>query len=137
MRIVIVDDEADMRVLLRLGAEQHGFDVVGEAADAEAGLVLVRTKRPDVIILDTHLAIPKLPTPGATKHLSTLQAIEFMRSVVPTATVAVFSADSGLAAAACNAGADLFVAKAEGVDTLFQRVLSGRAGTERSGGATG
>lgn len=51
MRILVVDDEAPMRALLRLFLEQHGF-AVSEAEDGHAALARVRAEQPDLVLLD-------------------------------------------------------------------------------------
>jgi two-component system response regulator NreC len=53
IRILVVDDHAVVREGLRhvLTAE-HGFTVVGEAADGAAGIVQARALTPDVVLLD-------------------------------------------------------------------------------------
>jgi DNA-binding response OmpR family regulator len=56
-RILIVDDEADLVSVLRIGLEIEGF-VVSSAADGETGLQRARDERPDLIVLD--LMLPKL-----------------------------------------------------------------------------
>jgi len=53
---VVADDEALARAKLRqLLAEEHGVDVVGEAANAEETFELVRTTKPQVVFLDIHM----------------------------------------------------------------------------------
>ena len=56
-RILIVDDEADLVAVLRVGLEIEGFDVI-EASDGEEGLRLARDKKPALMLLD--LMLPKL-----------------------------------------------------------------------------
>ncbi len=50
-RILVVEDEPDIRELIRLNLELDGFDVV-TAADGEEGLDKAAGARPDAIILD-------------------------------------------------------------------------------------
>ncbi|GAB6933672.1 response regulator transcription factor [Calditerricola satsumensis] len=54
MRILVVDDEAPMRALLRLFLEQNGF-AVSEAEDGHAALARARAEQPDLILLDIML----------------------------------------------------------------------------------
>jgi DNA-binding NarL/FixJ family response regulator len=53
-RVVLVDDHRLFRsgVRAELGA---AVDVVGEAADVESALAVIRSTRPDVVLLDVHL----------------------------------------------------------------------------------
>jgi DNA-binding NarL/FixJ family response regulator len=68
-RILIVDDEEDMRALVRATIEiaNKGLEVSGEAADGEAAIAQWRADRPEVIVLDQRM-------PGAT-GLETAQQI--------------------------------------------------------------
>ena len=50
-KVLVVDDEAPIRLLCRVNLEAERVDVV-EAADGESGLELARSERPDVILLD-------------------------------------------------------------------------------------
>ncbi len=56
-RILVVDDEADLVSVLRLGLEIEGFEVI-EASDGEEGLRKAREEHPDLMVLD--LMLPKL-----------------------------------------------------------------------------
>ena len=56
IRVLIADDEPDMRALVGDVLRRAEFDVV-EAADAESALAEWRARRPDVVILD-HLMPP-------------------------------------------------------------------------------
>ena len=69
MRVLIVDDEEDVRVLLRSQLERAGYVVAGEAADGAEAIRLCETTEPDAIILDLLMpnvngfeAIPRLRT---------------------------------------------------------------------------
>jgi CheY-like chemotaxis protein len=66
-RILVVDDEEDVRTLLRLQLQEHGFEVAGEAADGNEALAHCRESTPDAVILDLLMpvangfdAIPRL-----------------------------------------------------------------------------
>ena len=50
-RILVIDDEAPIRLLCRVNLEAEGMEVL-EAADGPAGLETARAERPDVILLD-------------------------------------------------------------------------------------
>ena len=50
-RVLVIDDEAPIRLLCRVNLEAEGIDVL-EAADGAAGLDLAREEQPDVVLLD-------------------------------------------------------------------------------------
>jgi DNA-binding response OmpR family regulator len=54
MKVLVIDDEAPIRLLCRVNLEAEGIEVV-EAGDGEAGLEVARTEEPDVILLDVML----------------------------------------------------------------------------------
>jgi two-component system, OmpR family, alkaline phosphatase synthesis response regulator PhoP len=49
--VLVVDDEAPIRLLCRVNLEAEGMNVL-EAADGDRGLELARSELPDVILLD-------------------------------------------------------------------------------------
>jgi DNA-binding response OmpR family regulator len=49
--VLVIDDEAPIRLLCRVNLEAEGMQVA-EAADGPSGLEKARTNRPDVILLD-------------------------------------------------------------------------------------
>jgi len=70
VRVLIVDDEEDIRILLRAQLERGGYEVAGEAADGMEALAMCdRDPPPDAVILDLLMprvngfeVIPKLRT---------------------------------------------------------------------------
>lgn len=56
-RVCIVDDDPDILMMYRMRFEQEGYDV-SVAMDGETGLTLIRSVRPDIVILDIHM--PKM-----------------------------------------------------------------------------
>jgi len=50
-KVLVIDDEAAIRLLCRVNLEAEGMQVV-EAADGQTGLALARTERPDAVLLD-------------------------------------------------------------------------------------
>ena len=57
VRTLIVDDEEDIRVLVRVTIEtaNRGLSVAAEAADGEEGIAQWRRHRPEVVILDQRM----------------------------------------------------------------------------------
>lgn len=52
MRVLIVDDEAVIRMGLRTMLEDKGHQVVATATDGSSAIQMMRTERPEVILLD-------------------------------------------------------------------------------------
>jgi DNA-binding response OmpR family regulator len=50
-RVLVIDDEAPIRLLCRVNLEAEGMDVL-EAADGPSGLEKARAEAPDVVLLD-------------------------------------------------------------------------------------
>ncbi|MEU0619540.1 response regulator transcription factor [Streptomyces rubiginosohelvolus] len=56
VRVVVVDDEQLIRMAVRLVIDgESDLTVVGEAADGEEALALVREKTPDVVLMDVRM----------------------------------------------------------------------------------
>jgi DNA-binding response OmpR family regulator len=51
LRVLVIDDEAPIRLLCRVNLEAEGMEVL-EAADGPSGLEKARSETPDVILLD-------------------------------------------------------------------------------------
>jgi DNA-binding response OmpR family regulator len=65
-RVLVIDDEAPIRLLCRVNLEAEKMDVL-EAADGPSGLEEARTHRPDVILLD--VMMPGLDGWRVAEHL--------------------------------------------------------------------
>jgi CheY-like chemotaxis protein len=79
-RILVVDDEPDIRLLVRLYATSVGHEVVAEAADGRQAIEMARAHRPEVVVLDVMM-------PG----MSGLDALPAIREACPDATVVIYS----------------------------------------------
>ncbi len=56
-RVLVIDDEAPIRLLCRVNLEAEGMEVL-EAPDGRVGLELARTEQPDAILLDVMMPGP-------------------------------------------------------------------------------
>ncbi len=83
VRTLLVDDEEDMRVLLRLTIEDanEGLCVSGEAASGEEAVEQVRTAEPEIVVLDNRM-------PG----LSGLETAQLIRAERPQQRILLFTA---------------------------------------------
>lgn len=57
LRVVIADDESIIRLDLKKMLEDMGHSIIGEAADGQKALELVRALKPDVVVLDIKMPI--------------------------------------------------------------------------------
>lgn len=114
--ILIADDRASSRELLRVILERVGYDVL-EAADGEAALDLIRTGAPDLVLLD--LQMPKLD------GLAVLQAVRgearFARLPVVALTASAMRGDRERI---LEAGFTGYVAKPAGPELLRETVAT-------------
>jgi CheY-like chemotaxis protein len=78
-RILIVDDEEDVRRTLRAMLEHAGFSVI-EAADGVAGVAAFLAKRPDLVIVD--VIMPRQ---------TGIEAIQHIRAAAPATPVIAMS----------------------------------------------
>jgi two-component system, chemotaxis family, chemotaxis protein CheY len=51
-RVVLVDDDADMRGLMKMAINSMNCEVVGEGATGDEAIQLFRALRPDLLLLD-------------------------------------------------------------------------------------
>lgn len=122
VRVVLVDDTADLRELLRFALEQHEFTVVAEASDGREGIARVEQHAPDLVLLD--LAMPVMDG---------FEALPRMRRTCPRAKIVVLSGfDAGaMATRAHDLGADGYLQKGASLnETLrYLREVVGPPGT--------
>lgn len=79
--VLIVDDDEEIRHVLRLLFETEEMDVVGEASNGVEAVPLALKHQPDFVILDYRL--PRLDGEGAA---------EILRAVTPQSKIVAFSA---------------------------------------------
>jgi two-component system KDP operon response regulator KdpE len=110
-RVLVVDDEPQIRRALSINLRARGFDV-DVAPDGEQALDLAARKHPDVVVLDLGL-------PG----IDGVDVIRGLRgwSQVPVVVLSVRDAE-GDKVAALDAGADDYVTKPFGMDELLARL---------------
>jgi two-component system, OmpR family, alkaline phosphatase synthesis response regulator PhoP len=65
-RVLVIDDEAPIRLLCRVNLEAEGMEVL-EAADGPSGLAKARAERPDLVLLD--VMMPGLDGWGVAEQL--------------------------------------------------------------------
>ncbi len=120
--ILLIDDEPQIRKVLRTSLSAHGADVM-DVQNGEEALELLREKTVDLILLDM--------------NMSGMGGLETCRAIrngwdVPIIIVSVRDSDRDKVEA-LDAGADDFVSKPFSIDELMARI---RAALRRTGFAT-
>jgi DNA-binding NarL/FixJ family response regulator len=112
--VVVVDDVADIRWLLRAALDADGrFEVVGEAGDGREGVAVVELTRPDVAVID--LQMPRMDG---------LEAAAEIAHLSPETRVVIFSAvsEAAVVAAAQETSVAGFVKKGATAKTIVEAV---------------
>jgi two-component system KDP operon response regulator KdpE len=119
-RVLVVDDEAQIRKFLDIGLRAEGYEVL-LAANAAEGLALAATRSPDLVILDIGL-------PDREGHEVLAELRQWTQ--VPVIMLSVRDAESEKVKA-LDAGANDYVTKPFGIQELMARLralLRGRQG---------
>ena len=112
LRVLTIEDEPEMQVILRDNLEYEGFEVLS-AATGEEGLQLAMAKQPDLILLD--LLLPRMSGYEVCRRLRSEQFT--MPIIMLTARNAELDRVAGL-----EMGADDYLGKPFGVGELIARV---------------
>jgi CheY-like chemotaxis protein len=102
IRVLIVDDNEDVRGLLRIAFARSEIEVVGSAGDSREALATAQHDRPGIILLDVNLP-----------EVAGLDLLPLLREHCPQARVVMFSAQLGnqVVEAAMQRGAMGFIEK--------------------------
>lgn len=112
-RILIVDDETQIRRFLRVALEAHGYAVL-EAGTGRAGVEAAALETPDLVILD--LGLPDMDGKAVLGRLREW-------SQVPVVVLSVRDSEAEKVAA-LDAGAQDYVVKPFGIKELLARIRS-------------
>ena len=114
-RVLVADDEDDIRDLVCLAVGKAGCAVVRSVADGAAALVAARADRLDLAVLDVSM-------PGATG----LQVCEALRGDPATAGIRILLLSAGASAdevaRGLAAGADAYLPKPFGIAALVEQI---------------
>jgi DNA-binding NarL/FixJ family response regulator len=125
--VVLADDHPLTRRTLKVQLESDGIEVVGEAGDGWEAVRLVRSLRPDVVLLDQRM--PELDGLGAARALLREQ---MDRKII----ILTSDHDAALVAEAARVGARGFLLKDDPPDRMIDavhRVNQGRNGPRIGG----
>ncbi|MCG7407484.1 response regulator [Paenibacillus sp. ACRRX] len=112
-RILIVDDAAFMRMMIRDILTKNGYEVVGEAADGAQAIEKYKEHKPDLITMD--ITMPEMD--GIT-------ALKEIRKSDPSAKVIMCSAmgQQAMVIDAIQAGAKDFIVKPFQADRVIEAI---------------
>jgi two-component system KDP operon response regulator KdpE len=110
-RILVIDDERQIRRMLHTSLSGHGYQVF-EAANGEEGLLAAADQKPDIILLD--LGLPDLDGVDVTRRLR-----EWTRTPIIVLSVREREQDK---VSALDAGADDYLTKPFGMSELLARI---------------
>ncbi len=127
LRILIVDDDEDLRIIAKRALTKSGHDVIEAVTGAEA-LQMVADQRPDLVLLDLFM-----PAPDGFDVLRTLRSQEQTRTLPVVVLTAAGDEDS--ARKSFDFGATDFLSKPFTPPQLDARVRSCFAHSARSIGA--
>ena len=82
-RILIVDDDADIRHLLSIKLKKHGYEII-EAADGEEGLEKLKSDSPDMVMVDVRM--PGIDGFEFCEQASQLSSLKYIPIMIMTAT---------------------------------------------------
>jgi response regulator NasT len=100
LRVVVVEDEALIRMDVVSTLEEAGFEIVGEGANGEEAISLAKENEPDLVVMD--IKMPKLDGISAAEKIAELK--------IPVVLLTAFS-QTDLVSRAAEAGAMAYVTK--------------------------
>lgn len=101
-RVLIVDDAAFMRMMIKDILEKNGFEVAAEASNGIEAVEAYKEKKPDIATMD--ITMPEM---------NGIEAVKSIRKIDPDARIIMCSAmgQQGLVMEAIQAGARDFIVK--------------------------
>ncbi|MBX0327212.1 response regulator [Oscillochloris sp. ZM17-4] len=114
-RVLIVDDDAPFRRLLRLILAAPELEIVGEAADGAEALEATRRLAPDLVLMDNNMPV-----------MSGLEAARLMAQLPTRPVIVMLTSDASpeLCAAALRFGVGTVLPKGLSINALGHAVLA-------------
>ena len=112
-RVLIVDDAAFMRMMIKDILEKNGFEIVGEASNGLKGVELYKTEKPDIVTMD--ITMPEMDG---------IEAVKAIKAFDPKAKVIMCSAmgQQTMVMDAIRAGARDFIVKPFQADRVLEAI---------------
>ncbi|MCX7884386.1 MAG: response regulator [Caloramator sp.] len=101
-KVLIVDDAAFMRMMLKDILTKNGFEVVGEAPNGLKGVEMYKAEKPDVVTMD--ITMPEMDG---------IEAVKQIKAIDPNAKIIMCSAmgQQAMVMEAIKSGARDFIVK--------------------------
>lgn len=119
-RVVICDDVSDFRLLMSTALQRSsGFVVAGEAGNGQEAIDLVRTERPDVVLLDISMPV-----------MDGMEALPLIRVASPDSKIIMLTGFGGmeLRERALNSGAVAYIEKGVRPSAIIEAVRAACGG---------
>ncbi len=112
-KVLIVDDAAFMRMMIKDILEKNGFEVIGEASNGLKALEIYKKEKPDVVTMD--ITMP---------DMDGIEAVKEIKNFDPAAKVIMCSAmgQQSMVMDAIRAGAKDFIVKPFQADRVLDAV---------------
>ena len=112
-KVLIVDDAAFMRMMIKDILEKNGFDVVGEASNGIKAVEMYKAEKPDVVTMD--ITMP---------DMDGIEAVKAIKAFDATAKIIMCSAmgQQTMVMDAIRAGARDFIVKPFQADRVIEAI---------------
>lgn len=112
-KVLIVDDAAFMRMMIKDILEKNGFEVVGEASNGIVAVELYKKEKPDVVTMD--ITMP---------DMDGIEAVKAIKEFDPAAKVIMCSAmgQQSMVMDAIKSGAKDFIVKPFQADRVLEAI---------------
>lgn len=112
-RVLIVDDAAFMRMMIKDILEKNGFEVVGEESNGLKGVELYKLEKPDIVTMD--ITMPEMDG---------IEAVKAIKAFDPAAKIIMCSAmgQQTMVMDAIRAGARDFIVKPFQSDRVLEAI---------------
>ena len=112
-KVLIVDDAAFMRMMIKDILEKNGYEIVGEAQNGAAAVEMYQKEKPDVVTMD--ITMP---------DVDGIEAVKRIKAIDPGAKVIMCSAmgQQSMVMDAIKAGARDFIVKPFQADRVLEAV---------------
>ncbi len=112
-KVLIVDDAAFMRMMIKDILEKNGFEVIGEANNGIKAVELYKAEKPDVVTMD--ITMP---------DMDGIEAVKAIKAFDPTAKIIMCSAmgQQSMVMDAIRAGAKDFIVKPFQADRVLEAI---------------